>query len=118
MANKYKFDTTAYKRRLEREKNNPKFKERLKDYEKIVEDQPTFETEKDALKFAAPKLKKNEMWMIWQAPEELGGKWKAISMETHDGMGPEAAAQVGMSMIYDYELLLTYAETIDNIEEV
>ena len=118
MANKYQFDPEAYKRRLKREKERPELKERFKYYEEIVEAQPTFDSEAEALKHALPKVKKGAMLMIWQAPKELGGKWKVVSMETHKGMAPDAADQLGWSMIYDLELLHDKADDIDEIEEV
>ena len=94
-------------------------KERFKFYEKTIADQPTFDTEDEALKFALEKTKKEESWTVWVAPKELGGKWKAISRDAHRGMGPESADQLGWSMIYDTEHLeLAVLETIDDIEEV
>lgn len=119
MAGKYKIDPDAYKRRLAREKERPELKERFKFYEDTIEDQPTFETEKEAVDFAVKKTKKGERWTVWVAPKELGGKWKAISWEAHKGMGPEAADQLGWSMIYDTEHLQTKAfGKIDHIKEV
>lgn len=119
MSGKYKVDPDAYKRRLEREKARPELKERFKFYEKVIGDQPTFDTEKEALAFAVDKTKKGERWTVWVAPKELGGKWKAISWAAHKGMGPDAADQLGWSMIYDTELLQEEASAdIDTIKEV
>lgn len=118
MAEKFKIDPNAYKRRLEREKARPDLKERFKFYEKTIADQPTFDTEKEAVAFAVGKTKKGENWTVFVAPKELGGKWKAISWAAHKGMGPDAADQLGWSMIYDTELLQKKAEGIDDIEEV
>lgn len=119
MAAKYKVDPNAYKRRLQREKERPELKERFKFYEKTIADQPTFDTEDKAVAFAIEKTKKGESWTVWVAPKELGGKWKAISWAAHEGMGPDAADQLGWSMIYDTELLQEKASNdIDEIKEV
>lgn len=119
MSGKYKFDSAAYKRRLEREKARPELKERFKFYEETIADQPEFETEDKAVAFAIGKTKKGENCTVWLAPKELGGKWKVISWEAHNGMGPDAADQLGWSMIYDTELLQAKAEEdIDTIKEV
>lgn len=119
MAGKYKFDPSAYKRRLEREKARPELKERFKFYEKTIADQPEFDTEEEAVKFAVDKVKKGEGWTVWVAPKELGGKWKAISWAAHNGMGPDSADQLGWSMIYDTELLQAKgSKDIDHIKEV
>lgn len=119
MAEKYNVDTNAYKRRLAREKERPDLKERFKFYEKTIADQPEFDTEEEAVAFAIAKTKKGEDWTIWVAPKELGGKWKAISWDAHDGKGPDAADQLGWSMIYDTELLQRKAnKDIDTIKEV
>lgn len=119
MSGKYKVDPNAYKRRLEREKARPELKERFKFYEEMIENQPTFDTEKEAVDFAVKKTNKGENWTVWVAPKELGGKWKAISWADNNGMGPDAADQLGWSMIYDTELLQLKASTdIDNIKEV
>lgn len=119
MAEKYNVDPNAYKRRLKREKERPELKERFKFYEKAIADQPEFDTEDEAVKFAVEKTKKGESWTIWVAPKELGGKWKAISWGANNGMGPDAADQLGWSMIYDAELLqLKASKDIDHIKEV
>ena len=118
MANKYQADPAAYKRRLEKEKSVPAFREKIKIWEKNIEDQPTFDTESEAVKFAVEKTKKGERWTIFSAPKELGGKWKAISWKAHDGMGPDSANMLGWSMIYDTQQLRNYAEDIDHIQEV
>lgn len=119
MSGKYKVDPNAYKRRLEREKARPDLKERFKFYEDIIANQPTFDTEDKAVEFAVEKVGKGESWTVWVAPEELGGKWKAISWAAHKGMGPDAADQLGWSMIYDNDMLqLKDSEGIDHIEEV
>lgn len=119
MADKYQFDPSAYKRRLEREKARPELKERFKHYEKIIGSQPDFDTEKEALSFAVDKTKKGERWTVWAAPKELGGKWKAISWETENGMGPDSADQLGWSIIYDTQHLQNIANrNIDHIDEV
>lgn len=119
MAEKYSFDPEAYKRRADKEKRVPAFRERIKEWEKNIADQPTFSTEDETVKFAVAKTKKGERWTVWVAPKELGGKWKAISWAAHDGMGPESANQLGWSMIYDTELLQSKAERgIDEIEEI
>ena len=119
MAEKYMIDPDAYKRRLQREKEFPELKERFKFYEKTIADQPTFATEDEAVKFAVEKTKKGERWTVWVAPKELGGKWKAISWASHRGMGPEAADQLGWSMIYDSDLLQSKASKyIDHIKEI
>ena len=116
---KYNADPTAYKRRIEREKTNPAFKNRIKEWEKNIEDQPTFDTENEAVKFALEKTKKGEEWTVFVAPKELGGKWKAISWNDHQGMGPESANMLGWSMIYDTQLLKDkVSEKVDIIEEV
>lgn len=116
---KYKVDPDAYNRRLKREKARPDLKERFKFYEEVIADQPTFDTENEALKFALGKTKKGESWTVWVAPKELGGKWKAISRDAHGGISPEAADQLGWSMIYDTEHLEeAVREMIDTIEEV
>lgn len=118
MSGKYQVDPNAYKRRLEREKR-PELKERFKFYEETIADQPEFDTEDKAVAFAIEKTKKGENWTVWVAPKELGGKWKAISWEAHKGMGPDAADQLGWSMIYDTELLQAKAgKDIDHIKEV
>ena len=119
MADKYKVDPDAYKRRLERERSRPDLKERFKFYEQMIADQPTFDTEDEAVRFAVGKTKKGESWTIFVAPKELGGKWKAISWAAHGGMGPDAAMQLGWSMIYDSEKLEEKADdNIDHIKEV
>lgn len=119
MLAKYKIDPTAYKRRLQREKERPELKERFAFYEKILADQPTFDTEDEAVAFAVKATKKGESYTVWVAPKELGGKWKAISWNAHKGMGPDAADQLGWSIIYDAELLQSRAgEDIDHIKEV
>lgn len=118
MAHKYKADPDAYKRRLEKEKSIPAFREKIKMWEKNIEDQPTFDTEDEAVKFAVEKTKKGEDWTVFVAPKELGGKWKAISWKAHDGMGPDSANMLGWSMIYDAQHLRNYEEDIDNIQEV
>ena len=119
MAGKYKFDPSAYKRRLEREKERPELKERFKFYEKTIADQPEFDTEDEAVKFALAKIKKGEDCTIWLAPKELGGKWKVISWEAHNGMGPDSADQLGWSMIYDTQHLKDKgSKGIDHIKEV
>lgn len=115
----YKADSSAYKRRLEKEKSNQAFKSKIKWWESNIEDQPTFDTVEKAVKFALEKTKKGERVTVWEAPKELGGKWKVISWEVNNGMGPESANQLGWSMIYDSEGL--YSEThkdIDHIKEV
>lgn len=119
MAGQYEFNQDGYKRRLEREKKYPNLKERYKYYEEIVAAQPTFDTEKEALRFAVEKTKKGERWTVFLAPKELGGKWKAVAWETHEGMAPDAADQLGWCMMYDEEGLYRLAEKdIDNITEV
>lgn len=119
MAGKYKVDPNAYKRSQQRLKDRPELKDRYKYYEKTIKDQPTFNTEDEAVAFAVAKTKKGEEWSVWVAPKELGGKWKAISYKANDGMGPEAADQLGWSMIYDDDKLWSIAnKDIDNIKEV
>ena len=119
MAEKYQFDPNACKRRLQREKERPDLKKRFEYYEKLVESQPTFDTEAEALKFAIEKTKKGERWTVWVAPKELGGKWKAISWEAEKGMCPDAADQLGWSMIYDDQHLQNKSrKDIDQITEV
>lgn len=119
MADKYTFDPNAYKRRLEREKARPDLKERFKMYEKVVNSQPTFDNEAEALGFALKKVKAGESWTVWVAPKELGGKWKAISWSAEGGRGPDAADQLGWSIIYDNDMLNAIAhKDIDNIKEV
>ena len=115
----YKADSSAYKRRLEKEKNIPAFKGKIKMWEKNIEDQPEFDTGEEAVKFAVDKTKKGEKVTVWEAPKELGGKWKVISWEANNGMGPESASQLGWSMIYDTDGLHSAAqEDIDDIKEV
>lgn len=119
MSGKYKFDSGAYQRRLEREKARPELKERFKFYEKTIADQPEFETEDKAVAFALEKTKKGESCTVWLAPKELGGKWKVISWAAHNGMGPDSADQLGWCMIYDAEhLQARIAKNIDTIKEV
>ena len=119
MDDKYTPNPDAYKNRLAKEKNNPAFRSKIKDWEKNIADQPTFNTENEALQKAIEMTKKGEECLIFQAPKELGGKWKVISWEDHNGMGPESANQLGWSMIYDSQML--YDEVhgdVDHIEEV
>ena len=119
MSGKYNVDPNAYKRRLEREKARPELKERFKFYEEILADQPTFDTEDKALDYAVKQTGKGKGHTVWVAPKELGGKWKAISWDAHNGMGPDAADQLGWSMIYDTEHLQQRASSnIDHIKEV
>lgn len=121
MGKKYQVDPDAYKRRLEREKARPDLKERFKFYEKTIAGQPEFDTEEEAVKFAVEKTKAGGRFTVWVAPKELGGKWKVISWEAEGGMGPDAADQLGWSMIYDSELLdekASRGKGIDNITEV
>ena len=119
MADKYKVDPEAYKRSQKRLKEHPDLKERYKLYEKTIADQPTFDTEAEALAFALEKTKAGESWTVWVAPKELGGKWKAISWEAENGRGPDAADQLGWSMIYDDDMLWMKAhKDIDEIKEV
>ena len=113
MANKYKPNPEAYKRRLEKEKKYPAFRDKIKDWEKDIADQPTFETEDEALQKAIEITKQDEVCAIFQAPEELGGEWKVIQ----DGM--ESANQLGWSMIYDSQMLYDKVHgEVDHIEEV
>lgn len=113
---KYKFDPEAYKTRLKREKDRPELKERFKHYDKVIAKHPSFDSEEEALNFAVPKVKKLESLSVWQAPKELGGKWKVLNPEEN---APDAADQLGWCMIYDFEKLLSLAdESIDEIEEV
>lgn len=115
MGDKYQVDPGAYKRRLEREQERPELKEHFKTCEETIAGQPTFDTEAEAVSFAVAKTRKGEIWTVWVAPKELGGKWKAISAS---GDGRAAAEQLGWSMIYDKEHLLNKAErSIDDIEE-
>ena len=119
MADKYKVDPEAYKRSQKRLKEHPDLKERYKLYEKTIADQPTFDTEEKAVAFAVEKTKKGEEWSVWVAPKELGGKYKAISYTAHGGRGPEAADQLGWSMVYDSDKLWMKAhKDIDEIKEV
>ena len=119
MADKYTVDPSAYERRLEKEKRVPAFRERIKEWEKNIADQPTFNTEDEAVKFAVEKTRKGEAWTVFVAPKELGGKWKAIAWAANNGMGPESASVLGWSMIYDSQQLQRKAgRNIDHIEEV
>lgn len=119
MTDKYKVDPDAYKRSQKRLKESPELKARYRYYEDAIKDQPTFDTEEEAVAFALEKTKKGEDWSVWVAPKELGGEWKAISYKAHGGRGPEAADQLGWSMIYDSDKLWTKAhKDIDNIDEV
>ena len=117
MTKKYKADPSAYERRLEKEKNNPAFRERIKEWEANIADQPEFETEKEALAKAVELTKKGEDCTIFVAPEDLGGMWKVISWKGHNGMGPDSASMLGWSMIYDTQMLKD-ANGVDEIEEV
>ncbi len=47
---KYEFSNEAYKRRLRKERTNPAFRQRIKEWEKVVAEQPTFDTENEALR--------------------------------------------------------------------
>lgn len=117
MAKKYQYDPEAYKRRLKKEKQNPAFKERIKEWEQNIADQPEFDAEEEALKKAGEMTKAGDDCTIYQAPKELGGKWKVISWKDHDGMGPDSADMLGWCMIYDSQLI-KMATGVDEIEEV
>lgn len=110
MTRKYQFDPGAYKRRVERERGNSGFKEKVKQWEAYNAKHPKFNTENEALKYALEKTKKGERLTISQAPKELGGQWL---------VAPDAdpAVMLGWSMIYDSGMLNDMVD-LDHIEEV